>query len=71
MIAEQPQVARARHRVQGRLGDDIVAGKAVAVVERCQQPVELFALKAGETQIETGGIQRMQFGGEEFVIPGA
>ena len=69
VIAEQPQIARARHRVQRRLGDDVFAGKAVALVERRQQPVQVLALEAGEIEIEAGGVQRVQLGGEQLVIP--
>ena len=69
MIAEQPQIARARHRVQRRLGNDVFAGEAVAVVERRQQPVEFLLVETGEVEIETGGVQRVQFGRQQFLIP--
>jgi hypothetical protein len=57
MIAEQPQIARARYRVQWRLGNDVFAGKAVALVERRQQPIEVLLVEAGEVEIEPCGIQ--------------
>ena len=71
MIAEQPQIARARYRVQWRLGNDVVACKAVAVLERREQPVEVFLVETGEVEIESGGVQRVQFRRQQLLIPSA
>ena len=62
MIAQQPQIAEARHRVERRLGDNVLAGKAVALIERREQPVEFLLVETGEVEIETSGVQRMQLG---------
>ena len=60
---------RARHRVGRRLGDDVLAGQTVAVVERGQQPVQVLALEAGERQVEAGGVERLQLGRQQLVVP--
>jgi hypothetical protein len=69
VIAQQPQLARQRDWIDRRLRDDVLAGETVALVERRQQPVQVLALEAGEVQIEAGGVQRVQFGRQKFVIP--
>ena len=43
--------------------------KTIALVERRQQPVQVLALEAGEIEIEAGGVERVQLGGEQLVIP--
>ena len=58
VIAQEPQIARPGDGVQRRLGDDVFA-EAIALVERCQQPVEVLALEAGQPKVETGGVQRL------------
>ena len=70
MIAQQPQIARPRHRVHRRLGNDVFAGEAIALVERRQQPIELLLVETGEVEIEAGGVQRVQFRRQELLIPG-
>ena len=69
MIAQQPQIAQAGDRVHRRLGDDVLAGEAIALVERRQQPVEFLPVEAGQAEIEAGGVERVQLGGEQLVIP--
>ena len=70
VIAEQPEIARPRHRVHRRLGNDVFAGETVALVERRQQPIEFLLVETGEVEIEAGGVQRVQFGCQELLIPG-
>ena len=52
MIAQEPQITRPRHGIGRRLGDGVVAGKAFALVQRRQQPRQVFAREAGEIEIE-------------------
>jgi hypothetical protein len=71
MVAEQPEIARPRDWVQRRLGDDVLACEAtVAAVKRRQQLIEFLLVETGEVEIEAGSVQRVQFGREEFLIPG-
>jgi hypothetical protein len=69
VLAEQPQIAGARDRVHRRLGNDVFACQAVALVERRQQAVEVLALEAREIEIEASGVQRMQLRRQQFVVP--
>ena len=70
MIAEQPQVARPRDRVHRRLGNDVFARETTVIaVERRQQPIELLLVEAGEVEIETGGVEFVQFRCQELLIP--
>ena len=54
-----------------RWRNDVVAGEAIAVVERREQRLQFLLVKAGEVEIETGGVQRVQFGRQEFLVPSA
>jgi hypothetical protein len=69
VFAEQPEITRAGDGIYRRFGNDVLAGEAIALVERRQQPVQVLALETGQPQIETGGVQRMQLGGKQFVVP--
>ena len=69
VVAEQPQIARPRHRVHRRLGNDVFAGEAVTVFERRQQPIEFLLVEPGEVEVEAGGVQRVQFGRQQLLIP--
>src|SRR5512132_290045 len=70
VIAEQPQIARARYRVRWRLGHDVFAGETTVVaVEWRRQPIELFLVETGEVEIEPGGVECVQFRCQQLLIP--
>ena len=45
--------------------------RPVIAVERRQQPIEFLLVETGEVEIETGGVQRVQFGRQQLLIPSA
>ena len=57
VIAQEPQIARARHRVHRRLGNDVFAREAIALIERSQQPVQVLALEAGQARSKPAALR--------------
>ena len=72
MFAEKPKIARARHRLLGRLGNCVfvaVTGGRIAGVDARQQPSSSSSREAEKIEIDAVLFQPREFGGEDLIVP--